>query len=278
MKESPEKAFAAAALKAKTLSAQLGELENAVLHNTSDSPSRERLITEGSKAVRELERVLHVLSPQRFGSVAITLGRANGIAKFFAFSFVATEKRKLTTLTKNPFWGSGVYAIYYHGTGEAAYIPLSGTETPIYVGKADPANAFSETIEAQGQALFRRLREHATNIAKTELSLADFSYRVATIQSGMQVAVEEFMIRLFRPIWNKSVGVCHGLGKHGDSAMTRANKRSPWDTMHPGRKWALDTKANQSERHDIVARIGTHFATHPIIIDKAQLFDRLSLD
>lgn len=93
----------------------------------------------------------------------------------------------------------------------------------------------------------------------------------------MQAAVEEFMIRLFRPIWNKGVGVCHGLGKHGDSAKTRANKRSPWDTMHPGRKWAKGTTSNQAERHVIVARVKDHFGSHPAIRDKAALFAKLSL-
>jgi hypothetical protein len=28
------------------------------------------------------------------------------------------------------------------------------------------------------------------------------------------------------------------MSKHGDSAETRSNKRSPWDVVHPGRAWA----------------------------------------
>jgi len=255
----------------------LAALDNAALDNNTNPKERESLIIEGSATLAELERVLHRLSPQRFGSVGITLGRADGIAKFFAFSFVATEKFPLASLVSNPFWGSGVYAIYYCGKNEPAYLPLSETETPIYVGKADPVDAFADSLESQGQTLFRRLGEHSKNIAMTDLKLSDFRYRAATIQSGMQFAVEEFMIRLFRPIWNSRVGVCHGLGKHGDNAKTRANKRSPWDTMHPGRKWAADTTANQSERHEIVDHIAKHFASHPIIPDKTALFEKLAL-
>lgn len=255
----------------------LAELDGAAWDRNTNPKERQSLIVTGGETLAELERVLHRLSPQRFGSVGITLGRADGIAKFFAFSFVATEKLPLATLNNQPFWGSGVYAIYYGGEHEPAYRPLAGTETPIYVGKADPVDAFANSLEGQGQSLFRRLREHAKNIGKTDLNLDDFCYRVATIQSGMQFAVEEFMIRLFRPIWNSRVGVCHGLGKHGDSAATRANKRSPWDTMHPGRKWATATTANQAERHEIVERIAKHFISHPVISDKAALFEKLAL-
>ena len=43
---------------------------------------------------------------------------------------------------------------------------------------------------------------------------------------------------MFRPIWNKEMKILQGFGKHGDSVKTRANKRSPWDTLHAGRNWA----------------------------------------
>lgn len=277
MKPVPPSTFPEIARQAKIFRQALAILDKASIE-AAQKEEREKLVSEGSETLAALERALHLLSPQRFGNVSITLGRADGIAKFFAFSFAAKEKLSLASLDDRPFWGSGVYAIYYCGKDEPAYAPLAHTETPIYVGKADPVDAFADSLETQGQTLFRRLREHAGNIAKTELRLEDFTYRAATIQSGMQFAVEEFMIRLFRPIWNSRVGVCHGLGKHGDSAKTRANKRSPWDTMHPGRKWAEDTGANQVERHEIVERITKHFSTHPVIKDKAALFEKLALN
>lgn len=243
-------------------------------------PTREggALLAATEALAPELERVLRELGADKFGPVSFTLGRADTIAKFFAFSFASLERQPLSLLNMRPFWGSGVYAIYYCGNDEPAYAPIIGTESPIYVGKADPKDAFADSLELQGRAIFKRLQEHARSIAKTKnLNPANFEYRAAIIQSGMQAAVEEFMIRLFRPVWNKGVGVCHGIGKHGDSATTRGNKRSPWDTMHPGRSWARATKANQVERDEIVRRIDKHFKDYPPVHDHAALMGQLSL-
>jgi hypothetical protein len=237
-----------------------------------------RFVAEAGLLIGELQHVREQTSPVHFGAIGITLGRSDSIAKFFAFSFTNQEKRPLDKLVDTPFFGSGVYAIYYHGKAEKAYLPLSRTETPIYVGKADPRNPQAETVEEQGQSLYARLKEHSKSIAKASLPLVDFHYRAAPIQTGMQAAVEDFMIRLFRPIWNKEIKICYGIGKHGDSAKTRANKRSPWDTMHPGRKWAASTKSDQMSRNEIESRIANHFAEHPVIPDRDRLFKLLSLE
>jgi hypothetical protein len=37
-------------------------------------------------------------------------------------------------------------------------------------------------------------------------------------------------------IWNRQTKPVPGFGKHGDSAETRSNSRSPWDTIRPGRR------------------------------------------
>ena len=247
--------------------------------NASDvhAPDGDNFVEASGGLIASLQRVREQISPVHFGTIGITLGRSDSIAKFFAFSFVNQDKRDLANLIESPFYGSGVYAIYYHGREQKAYRPLSCTETPIYVGKADPKDNYAETVEAQGLALHARLKEHAKNIGKTGLNLADFRYRAAAIQSGMQSAVEDFMIRLFQPVWNKEVRICYGIGKHGDSATTRANKRSPWDTMHPGRKWAADTTADQMKRAEIEKLISQHFDRHPVIPDKETLFKKLSL-
>ena len=261
-----------------TLSHLLGHITTDFKATNSSAATRGKFVTKAGALMSDLQRVREQISTVRFGSIGITLGRSDSIAKFFAFSFVNQDKQNLAELTNIPFYGSGVYAIYYHGKSHAAYRCLAGTETPIYVGKADPASAYAETVEDQGQALYSRLKEHAKNIAKTDLRLNDFRYRAAAIQSGMQAAVEDFMIRLFRPIWNKEIKICYGIGKHGDSATTRKNKRSPWDTMHPGRKWAEDTTADQMARSEIEAKIAAHFERHPIIPDTKKLFKLLSLE
>jgi hypothetical protein len=210
----------------------------------------------------QIEAFINDFTPARIERVQITLGRSDSIAKYFAFIFIHRPRYPLGTL-KSEFFGSGIYAIYYKGRGEPAYRKLSGTETPIYIGKADPATPYAESTLEQGLSLCSRLKEHAKNIGKTSLNPEDFEYRYASIQSGMQAAVEEFLIRLFRPIWNKEDAICHGIGKHGDSYTTRGNKRSPWDTMHPGRAWAAATLEDQASREKVVERIEAHLAAHP---------------
>jgi hypothetical protein len=268
---------------ARRLSKILQQIRRADLEK--DESAREQFRKSGLSLVMKMGRVLGEFFPARHvrasrDTIDMTLGKAEGIAKFFAFGFISVEKQPLSLLLErdgSPFFGSGVYAIYYHGKEESAYQMISGTETPVYVGKAEPENPFAETLQAQGRTLHNRLKEHAKNIQKTNLSPGDFMFRHATIQSGMQAAIETFMIRLFNPIWNKECKICYGFGKHGDSSETRKNKRSPWDTMHPGRKWAEGTEKNQMERIEIEKRITVHFLKHPVFRDKKELLEKLSL-
>jgi Eco29kI-like restriction endonuclease len=81
------------------------------------------------------------------------------------------------------------------------------------------------------------------------------------VQSGLQKAAEDYLINLFHPVWNADI--CYGLGKHGDAATTRANLRSPWDTLHPGRKWAgasREGKPPDAIRQDVA----DHLERHPL--------------
>ncbi len=219
-----------------------------------------------------------ILDIRKHGKIALSLGHPDAIARFYAFSLVNFERVSLEETTENRFYGSGIYAIYYHGNEIPSYLPLSISETPIYVGKAVPGDRKAELTEQQGPALWNRLREHLKSIKKGGLAPSEFEVRYATVQSGMESAVEEFMIRLFKPIWNKEIKVCFGIGKHGDSADTRKNKRSPWDTMHPGRKWADGTTEDQRSRKEIEIRIIAHFKDHPPINTREELIQALVLD
>ena len=89
-----------------------------------------------------------------------------------------------------------------------AYTAISKREHPIYVGKADPADPASKTAMEQGDRLSGRLNEHRKNIAKatTTLRLEDFEYRALVVQTGWQTAAENYLIDLFKPIWNNEVG------------------------------------------------------------------------
>ena len=130
------------------------------------------------------------------------------------------------------FYGSGVYAIYYNGKFPA-YAGITKREHPIYVGKADPADPAAKTAMEQGDRLSNRLNDHRKNIAKAKRHCG---WRISNGRLSCRLdgrPAEDYLIHLFKPIWNSEVGICYGFGKHGDDPGTRANLRSPWDTVHP---------------------------------------------
>ena len=158
------------------------------------------------------------------------------------------------------------------------YAPIRGSETPIYVGKAEPERPTAETPASQGIRLSRRLQDHVGTIQAVApggtLSLADFERRSLVTQSGWQSAAEEYLIGLFRPIWNRETKICYGFGKHGDAAETRANKRSPWDTLHPGRRWAHHAKLPDARpQQQIVQDLRRHFDHTPVYQNVDEIVD-----
>ncbi|HZK66213.1 MAG TPA: DNA cytosine methyltransferase [Chloroflexota bacterium] len=71
--------------------------------------------------------------------------------------------------------------------------------------------------------------------------------------------------RRVRQVWNNETKICYGFGKHGDDPLTRSNTRSPWDTLHPGRKWA-STEGNKPYHlspEEIAASITEHLRKNP---------------
>ncbi|MFG7488835.1 Eco29kI family restriction endonuclease [Methylorubrum rhodesianum] len=184
-------------------------------------------------------------------------------------------------------YGSGVYAIYYRGD-HPLYAGISGSETPIYVGKADPANDDASTTREQGAKLTGRLLEHAGTISTAEgyadrlpahlspIRLDDFVCRRLVCATNAQLVAEKHLIRTFWPIWNSETKACWGMSKHGDAATTRANKRSPWDVVHPGRAWALDARLVDSlTPAEIELRITNTLARVPARRDHAALLEEM---
>jgi hypothetical protein len=161
------------------------------------------------------------------------------------------------------FDGAGVYAIYYRGKFPG-YRPISGTEVPIYVGKAIPAGARQggsdamEQIEPEaGTVLYRRLREHGDSIGTTEtLDIADFRCRFLVVTPIWISTAESLLIRRFLPLWNVCVD---GFGNHHQGKGRVGQKRSDWDTLHPGRGWAQAMKQSKHTTDEINARIAAHF-------------------
>jgi len=195
----------------------------------------------------------------------------NTAGRVVALTLVAQHRHSLAHIPD--FYGAGVYAIYYKGDF-APYEMLKGKEHPIYVGKADPDNPAAKDAIKQGTKLSTRLREHANNIRKasTTLRIEDFECRFLIVQTGFQKSAEDYLINFFKPIWNSETKICFGLGKHGDSSDTRGNKRSPWDTMHPGRAWANSTTENQKAPELILEQINAHLAQHVPYKDIQEIF------
>ena len=163
------------------------------------------------------------------------------------------------------FHGAGIYAIYYHGN----YAPYKsirstkdGPEVPIYVGKAVPAGARKGDIglgENAGTVLFKRLKEHADSIrAVGNLKLSDFSCRYLVVDDIWIPLGEALLITTFSPLWNKLID---GVGNHDPGSGRHAGLRPRWDTLHPGRKWALKLKDRPETMEQIEREVIAHLRT-----------------
>ncbi|MFB3784730.1 MAG: Eco29kI family restriction endonuclease [bacterium] len=174
------------------------------------------------------------------------------LGKSVADALLSQEKIPLNEI--EPFNGAGIYAIYYRGDFRGyEFLSRGGwTEIPIYVGKAVPAGArkgnFGLDINP-GFALHNRLNEHATSIQQAQnLRIEDFVCRFLVVDDIWIPLGESLLIAKFSPLWNK---IIDGFGNH-DPGKGRYNQvRSRWDTLHPGREWALRCK----ERPETVEQI-----------------------
>lgn len=217
-----------------------------------------------TEAYDQLRKVMEGLDPIKHPGFVFDPSNPNVVGRIVGITMIAQDRKPLVNLAR--FYGSGVYAIYYNGNFPA-YAGITKREHPIYVGKADPANPAAKTAMEQGDRLARRLNDHRKNIVKAEktLRLEDFAYRAIVVQTGWQTAAEDYLIHLFKPIWNSQVGISYGFGKHGDAPETRANLRSPWDTLHPGRDWAHRDRdmEDAKPKKQIVEEIRQHLRTYP---------------
>ena len=255
------------------LSNEVSSLDAASRGKISD-PARRVAEKELAELIAHAEKLQRRLDPTAYPAFVLDPGKPNVVARLIALVLLAQPKVPLAET--QPSYGSGIYALYYRGSF-VPYAPIRGSETPIYVGKAEPQESDADGPKAQGTRLFRRLQDHERNIRKVEsdgsLSLGDFEQRSLVIQTGWQSAAEEYLIELFHPIWNKETKICYGFGKHGDSFKTRANQRSPWDTLHPGRLWAHGhpTMVDARPKQDIIEDIREHFGRTAVYRDFDQI-------
>lgn len=224
-----------------------------------------------------LLRLAQNLDPIKQPDVIFDPSDPRVVGRFVALALLAQPRRPLSSIIK--FYGSGIYALYYKGNFEP-YQPIAGNEHPIYIGKADPAMSTAKTPTEQGDKLTSRINEHRKNIQKAEdhkqptLQVKDFECRFLVVKSGLQTTAENYLIHLYKPIWNDQTRICYGLGKHGDAPETRANQRSPWDTLHPGRDWAhRDPKMKDAKTAEIIRmELNEHFKKYPPVKTINQVF------
>lgn len=239
------------------------------------APRAKRVRRTISEAYDKLRQVIENLDPIKHPGFVFEPSNPDIAGRIVGIAMIAQPRKPLETVEK--FYGSGVYALYYKG-GFKAYRGITKKEHPIYVGKADPAHPSAKTAVEQGDRLANRLNDHRKNIAKAEstLRVEDFEYRALVVQTGYQTAAEDYLIPLFKPIWNNETDICYGLGKHGDDPGTRANLRSPWDTLHPGRDWAhRDPKMKDARPQErIVQDIADHLAKYPPLASVDEILRR----
>jgi hypothetical protein len=238
----------------------LDALTTAAAAQPPSTGTRRQLEQQIQELVTRMDGLLRDLDPVRQPRVMFDPGNPAVVGRVIALAMIAQPRAPLLQVER--FYGSGIYALYYKGEHEA-YRAISGTETPIYVGKVDPATDNAKRPKDQGERLSGRLRDHQRSIRKAAASLRveDFDYRSIVVQTGWQDAAENYLIRMFKPIWNDETGICYGLGKHGDDPGTRKNLRSPWDTLHHGRDWAhRDPEMADAKAAEIIlAEIAAHF-------------------
>lgn len=228
--------------------------------------------------------VLDALDPIRAPGAVFDPSTPAATGRLVALALLAQPRQPLAEVGR--MYGSGCYAIYYSGD-HPFYAAISGTETPIYVGKADPQTSDAKDPRDQGPRLTGRLRDHRKMIVTVEgwamehpgpenhpLHVVDFEYRRLVTASNAQLAAERYLIDFFQPIWNNEMKICWGISKHGDAAATRSNKRAPWDVLHPGRPWAMDERLeNSKDAVEILRDIHVHFDRNPPRIDLHEIID-----
>lgn len=162
-------------------------------------------------------------NPLDYGALAESIGRHLESVDAFPLSRVPDAD------------GSGVYAIWYDGEANL-YALLSGTDVPIYVGRAEPKGGRTGNTPRKDpptRELRDRLRQHADSInAVDSLDIADFRARGLVVPLPFIRAAERLMIDLYGPPWNVALD---GFGKHAPGRGRAAGKQSWWDAVHPGR-------------------------------------------
>lgn len=164
--------------------------------------------------------------------------------------------------------GAGVYVIYYAGRLKC-YSPIAEKNRggkfsqPIYIGKAIPKGGrkggLSEDASAKGTALRDRLGQHFASISEVaDLEAADFHFQSLVVDDIWIPLGENILIEQYKPVWNR---VMDGFGNKDPGQRRKEQYRSPWDVVHPGRRFAEKLGANPRSAEEILADLMSYFKT-----------------
>lgn len=180
------------------------------------------------------------------------------------------ERQPVHPVVPERFAGAGLYALYYIGNLDV-YRGISDADctTPIYVGKAEAGTSsygtFVEGTETTN--LYDRIRAHMNSVrqAKENLLVEDFRVRYLVTSDVHIVLGEAGLLQAFAPVlWNT---VVTGFGINAPGAGRGGQRKSRWDTLHPGRRRAVDRPNNElsiEELTRLVRRaIGARLAGEP---------------
>ena len=167
--------------------------------------------------------------------------------------------------------GAGVYVIYY--TGDLPiYVRIAAENAdgafkrPIYIGKAIPKGGrkggFARDASLGSRALAERLRQHAASIDEAiNLELADFWVRHLVVDDIWIPLGENMLIETFKPVWNRAID---GFGNKDPGRRRATQYKSPWDVLHPGRKFADKLADGGMTPSFLETRIGDYLAGRPL--------------
>lgn len=181
--------------------------------------------------------------------------------------------------------GAGVYAIYYLGDFPAYRdIVVRNVEgkfgQPIYVGKAIPKGGRKggiSTDAAFGKPLLDRLGQHASSIEQAEnLEIRDFAVRHLVVDDIWIPLGENMLIETYKPVWNRALD---GFGNKDPGRRRATQYKSPWDVLHPGRKFAFKLAESGLSPDFLTERVTDYLAGRemkrlPRVVEEQQASDQ----
>ncbi len=166
--------------------------------------------------------------------------------------------------------GAGVYVIYYTGDFPS-YAPIAAEnlngafKLPIYVGKAIPKGGRKGGLSkdsSAGAALASRLRQHANSVEEaSNLDIAQFHVRHLVVDDIWIPLGENMLIESFKPVWNRAID---GFGNKDPGRRRATQYKSPWDVLHPGRKFAVKLADGGMDSTFLEQRVADYLAGRPL--------------